>query len=275
MDTLPDDLFILIANHDLPTTRSISPSNKCVQVLIDKYMKSGFERALKNLRQVISPELLEIIIQYNITIIGSFVLKSITNQDWCGNIDLVAKQDLPEDVKIRLRLKNKYNARYYKCIRSVNCIYSNEVATFGTPNTTKIDLTILKSDYNVNDLLEEYDFDFVMNSLEFLPNGCHRLTIKRPEAIWNKKCCVDVYNYGIMDAKSPETMGFRFSILMSRVKKYRSRGYTIKCDNRSLSDLILWLSMSYNGKRIAMEYIERYISTNNIQLSHLYALFDT
>ena len=272
MDTLPDDLLILIAKHDLPAIQSIYPTARWIHMLIDKYMKEAFSRIMNKLTQFISPELLEIIVQHNLTISGSFILKCIANQSWYGDLDLVAKKDLPESIKTKLKLKNIYTHGHYSSINPIDHTSSNNEATFESPSITKIDLIVLKTDYNINDLLEDYDFDFVKNSLEFLSDGSQRLTIKNPDAVWNKKCLINIDNYGILDVKDEQSIQFRLARLMSRVKKYRSRGYIIKCDKQYLDYLILYLAS--NGERVAIDHIRYYISTTIPRLSDLHLLFD-
>ena len=279
MDTLPDDLLILVANviDNLPDAELVFPLHaKYIQASIDKYMKSSYERIMNNLSRFISPEILEFIIQHNLTISGSFVLALICNAYWwAGDLDIICKEEPSTNIKERLYLKENYYSNFYTEIDGVHCLLTNkDYASIQNKDEkpTLIDVIVLAEDCSADDLLKEYDFDFVKNSLEFLPNGTARLTIKNPAAVWDRRCHVNVNCYGIMFARDKPSIEARINRLASRVGKYRTRGFDIKCDRQDLDRLIK--HMRPYGIRLP-PFITTYIPNYRYQLEDLHGLFNS
>ena len=273
MDTLPDDLLILVANviDNLPAAELVFPPGaKYIQVLIDKYMKCVYDRIVSNLTRYISPEVLEFIIRHNLTISGSFVLASICDVYWGGDLDIICKEDLSKYTLSKLHLSNNYYSSFYSKMKGVHRLYSNKDYAYSiNKNPTLIDVIVLIDGCSADDLLKEYDFDFVKNSLEFLPNGTKRLTIKHPTAVWDRRCHLDINCYGINNTNDKPSIESRLSRLVSRVSKYRHRGFVIKYDKKNLDELVSYMrSFKIKPHPSTAMYVPNYQ-----RLEDLHALF--
>lgn len=270
MNTLPDDLLGLVAKIDPDAFQSMFINQVFASRFIDEYMKNAHQRIMDAVHKHIHPDILRVIIDNNYTISGSFILQALCGLDFgYRDLDLISTQDLPQDIIEKLILDEKYIAHCYDNVEIIRYIYTNKHHQLYNRNpehrVNELDFIILESDHCVSDLLDNYDFDFVKNSLEFLADGNTRLTIMCPSSLFARRCYVDLDCYGITKTDNAHSIDMRFRRLLSRVDKYRCRGFYINCDTKKLDFII--------------KYLEKYKLKNRVNLKEkyynsVYSMFD-
>lgn len=270
MNTLSEDLLGLVAKLDPDAFQSMYISSSLAMKATDEYMKNAHYRVMEFVKKHIHPTILKIIVDYNLTITGSFILQALCNLTFESyDLDLISTQDLSEEIIDSLFLEDKRIAHKYDNIEMIRHIYTNKSRTmynmYNGTNFNEMDFIVLQPNQCVLDLLETFDFDFVKNSLEFLPNGGTRLTIMCPSSLFSRKSFVDLDCYGIMGTTDRESIIARFARLYGRTDKYRCRGFSIKADVDKL-DLIIGQLKKYK--------LGNYIGLVQKRYQTIYELFD-
>lgn len=244
MDTLPDDLLGLIAKHDLPTIQSIFPTNQSINRIVENYMNAAYNRLMNDLSRLVSSDVLTVIRNHNITISGSFVLRAICNQytNWYSDLDLIINERdlIPEivsvlDVKESEEWNQSSMGKMYDGFGRIKKVLRRD----RRENDLWIDLIIIENEGTVSDLLSSYDYDFVRNSLKFLADRSAGLEIYSPSAVFNRKCVVNLKNYGI-DKLNNSAMQYvaRTLRLLMRAIKYKNRGFSLSVDKEEFNKIL-------------------------------------
>lgn len=243
MDTLFTDLLLLIADQVSLEFYRLLPGVIPDEQLISKYIQQCQARIIKRLEETLPPKQLAVIKKYNLAISGSFVLKSLYDQnlDWTTDLDIIVSESvLNNEIINTLEVYN--NPSWIDHYGDFGCIQNIMTNNFHW-SEKRIDLIILKSHGTIDDLLNSYDFDFVKNSFEFLPGGGSRLKIHHLPSVYNKIGTINFDNYGIEeDGLSDIDVSARISRLISRITKYKERGFKFLFDQHRFDVLSRYIT---------------------------------